>query len=569
MQEKLIIEHFKEKYPKIEEWLMEAKMVGMSFEEYFYNKNLIPVSEFLDFKAKIYNLPIKKFEIDETIPLEIINKIPEKTALNYKVLCFDYKQNILYLGVVDPEIPQLNEKVIEVLKQTLKLQEVKLFLISIQDFYIHLEDYHNFEEELKKLVLDFRSQKGRKVEEKEMFALAEAITSAEEGPVIKMLEIIIRKAVALRASDIHIEPLPDRLRVRFRLFGDLKTVAVLPKDMQQPLINRVKILTNLRLDEQRIPQDARFRATVQGREIDFRVGIFPTINGEKAAIRILDPLVGLKKIQDLGLADYHYEIIKRNIRRSYGLILVTGPTGSGKTTTLNALLQEINREEINIVSLEDPVEYKITGVNQSQVRPEIGYSFANGLREILRQDPDVILVGEIRDEETAELVTHAALTGHLVLSTLHTNTSLGAIPRLIDMGVKPYFIPSIINLVIAQRLVRQICQNCKEEIEVPPELKGEIEKVLETAPEKFKNIKVKAFKGKGCEKCNFRGYVGRIGIFEMFEMTKEIASAISKGLTEAEMFDLVRKQDFISMRLDGIIKASEGRVFIDEVFKVT
>jgi len=569
MQEKLIIDYFKEKYPKIEEWLMEAKMVGMGFEEYFYNKNLIPVSEFLDFKAKVYNLPVKRFEIDESIPLEIIKKIPEKTALNYKVICFDYKQNILYLGVIDPEIPQLNEKVIEVLKQTLKLQEVKIFLISIQDFYLHLEDYYNFKEELKKLVIDFRSQRGRTVEEKEMFALAETITFAEEGPVIKMLEIIIRKAVALRASDIHIEPLPDRLRVRFRLFGDLKTVATLPKDMQQPLINRVKILTNLRLDEQRIPQDARFRATVQGREIDFRVGIFPTINGEKAAIRILDPLIGLKKIQDLGLANYHYEIIQRNIKRSYGLILVTGPTGSGKTTTLNALLQEINREEINIVSLEDPVEYKITGVNQSQVRPEIGYSFANGLREILRQDPDVILVGEIRDEETAELVTHAALTGHLVFSTLHTNTSLGAIPRLIDMGVKPYFIPSIINLVIAQRLVRQICQNCKEETDIPPELEKEIEEVLETAPAKFKNFKLRAFTGKGCEKCNFRGYIGRIGIFEMFEMTKEIATAIYKGLTEAEMFDLVRKQDFISMRLDGIIKASEGRVFIDEIFKVT
>ncbi|GBD34843.1 Type II secretion system protein E [bacterium HR35] len=569
MKEESLISYFKEKYPKIEEWLMEAKILGMTFEEYAYNKNLIPIKEILDFKAQIYNLPIKTFEMDEVIPLEIINKIPEKTALNYKILAFDYKQNILYLGVVDPEVPQLQEKVIEVLKQNLKLQEVKIFLISIQDFYIHLEDYHNFEEELKKLTIDFRSQKGRKIEEKEMFALSQEITVGEEGPVIKMLELIIRKAVALRASDIHIEPLPDRLRIRFRLFGDLKTVALLPKDLQQPLINRVKILTNLRLDEQRIPQDARFRATVQGREIDFRVGIFPTINGEKAAIRILDPLVGLKKIQDLGLADYHYEIIKRNIRRSYGLILVTGPTGSGKTTTLNALLQEINREEINIVSLEDPVEYKIAGVNQSQVRPEIGYSFANGLREILRQDPDVILVGEIRDEETAELVTHAALTGHLVLSTLHTNTSLGAIPRLIDMGVKPYFIPSIINLVIAQRLVRQICQNCKEETDISPELKSEIKKVLAEAPPEYQDFEVKAFRGRGCEKCHFRGYIGRIGIFEMFEMTKEIAQAVSKGLTEAEMFDLVKKQNFISMRLDGIIKASQGRVFLDEIFKVT
>jgi len=569
MKEELLVQRLKEKYPKIEEWLLESKIVGLSFEEYAYSKNLIPVNEILALKSEIYNLPIKTFEMDEVIPYEIISKIPEKTALNYKILAFDLKQDILYLGVVDPDIPQFQEKVIEALKHSLKLREVKIFLISIQDFYVHLEDYHNFEEELKKLTIDFRSQKGRKIEEKETFAIGQETLSAEEGPIIKMFELLVRKAVALRASDIHIEPLPDRLRIRFRLFGDLKTMVMLPKDIQQPLINRLKILTNLRLDEQRIPQDARFRATVQGREIDFRVGIFPTINGEKAAIRILDPIVGLKKIQDLGLNDYHYEIIKRNIKRSYGLILVTGPTGSGKTTTLNALIQEINREEINIVSLEDPVEYKIWGVNQSQVRPEIGYSFANGLREILRQDPDVILVGEIRDEETAELVTHAALTGHLVLSTLHTNTSLGAIPRLLDMGVKPYFIPSMLNLVIAQRLVRHICPNCKEETEVPPELKDEINKVLENAPPEYQNLEVKAFRGKGCEKCKNRGYIGRIGIFEMFEMTKEIAQAVSKGLTEAEMFDLVKKQGFISMRLDGIIKAIEGRVFLDEVFKVT
>lgn len=569
MQDQKIIEYFKEKYPKIEDWLMEAKIVNVPFEEYAYSKNLINPKEFLEFKAKVYNLPVKEFEIDEVIPVEIINKIPEKTALNYKILAFDYKQDILYLGVVDPDIPGFQEKVIEVLKHNLKLNDVKLFLISIQDFYLHLEDYYNFEDEMKRLTIEFRSQKGRKIEEEKPFVAGQEIIAGEEGAIIKMFERIVRKAVALRASDIHIESLPDKLRLRFRLYGDLKIVALLPKDLHQPLINRVKILTNLRLDEQRVPQDARFRAFVQGREIDFRVGIFPTVNGEKAAIRILDPLIGLKKVQDLGLFDYHYEIVKRNLKKSFGLILVTGPTGSGKTTTLNALLQEINREEINIVSLEDPVEYKIVGVNQSQVRPEIGYSFANGLREILRQDPDVILVGEIRDEETAELVTHAALTGHLVLSTLHTNTSLGAIPRLMDMGVKPYFIPSMMNLVIAQRLVRVICQNCKEEIPVPDELKGEIEKELKNAPRKFANLEIKSFRGKGCEKCKFRGYTGRIGIFEMFEMTKEIAQAISKGLTEAEMFELVKKQDFISMRLDGIIKASQGLVYLDELFKVT
>jgi type IV pilus assembly protein PilB len=342
----------------------------------------------------------------------------------------------------------------------------------------------------------------------------------------------------------------------------------LPKDVHYPLVNRVKILTNLRLDETRITQDGRFRAIVQGREIDFRVGILPTINGEKVAIRILDPLIGLKKVQELGLADYHFEIVERNLKKSFGMILVTGPTGSGKTTTLYALIQEINKEKINIISLEDPVEYKLLGINQSQVRPEIGYTFAKGLREILRQDPDVILVGEIRDEETAELATHAALTGHLVFSTLHTNTATGAIPRLIDMGVKPYFIPSTVNLVIAQRLVRRLCPDCLEEKQCPPELLEEAQKVLESAPENYKNLKIKCFQSKGCQKCNLRGYIGRIGIFEMFEMTKDVADLVYQHAGENEILEAVKKQNFISLRLDGIIKASQGLVSLEEVFKV-
>jgi type IV pilus assembly protein PilB len=471
------------------------------------------------------------------------------------------------LGVVDPEVPNLQQKIIEPLKENLKV-EIQLALISAKDFYIHLEDYVDFEAELKKYVLDFRSAAGRKVEIEKPVTFQQEVISAEEGPIIKLFELLIRKAVALRASDIHLEPLPDKARVRFRLYGDLKTMIYLPKDVHYPLVNRVKILTNLRLDETRITQDGRFRAIVQGREIDFRVGILPTINGEKVAIRILDPLIGLKKVQELGLADYHFEIVERNLKKSFGMILVTGPTGSGKTTTLYALIQEINKEKINIISLEDPVEYKLVGINQSQVRPEIGYTFAKGLREILRQDPDVILVGEIRDEETAELAIHAALTGHLVFSTLHTNTATGAIPRLIDMGVKPYFLPSTINLVIAQRLVRRLCPDCLEEKECAPELLEESQKVLKYAPENYKDLKIKCFQSKGCQKCNLRGYIGRIGIFEMFEMTDEIAKLVYQHASEQEILEAVRKQNFISLRLDGIIKASQGLVSLEEVFKV-
>jgi type IV pilus assembly protein PilB len=567
MKEEQIISYFKNKYPEIENWLLDAKIAGVDFEEYFLNKNLISSEEFLEFKSKIYNLPIKQFEFNESLPKNVLNKISEATARNYKILPLDFKNNILYLGIVDPEIPNLQQKILEPLKENLKI-DIKLFLISIKDFYIHLEDYVDFEAEVKKYIVDFRSSGGRKIEIEKPVSFQQEVISVEEGPVIKLFELLIRKAVVLRASDIHLEPLPDKTRVRFRLYGDLKTFAYLPKDVHAPLVNRVKILTNLRLDETRITQDGRFRAIVQGREIDFRVGILPTINGEKIAIRILDPLIGLKKVQELGLADYHFEIVERNLKKSFGMILVTGPTGSGKTTTLYALIQEINKEKINIISLEDPVEYKLLGINQSQIRPEIGYTFAKGLREILRQDPDVILVGEIRDEETAELAIHAALTGHLVFSTLHTNTATGAIPRLIDMGVKPYFIPSTVNLVIAQRLVRRLCPDCLEEKECAPELLEEAQKVLKSAPENYKNLKIKCFESKGCQKCNFRGYLGRIGIFEMFEITKEIAELVYKHAGETEILEAVKKQNFISLRLDGIIKANQGLVSLEEVFKI-
>ncbi|BCX15581.1 MAG: type IV-A pilus assembly ATPase PilB [Candidatus Parcubacteria bacterium] len=568
MKDEQIINFFSSKYPEINNWLIDAKINNISFEDYIFNKSLIPIEEFLNFKASIYNLPIKVFQVDETIPKDILNKIPEAVARNYKILALELRNNVLYIGVVDPEVPDLHNKVLEPLKNNLKL-EPQLVLISVKDFYLHLEDYSDFENEMKKYVLDFRSSSGRKLDTDKPLAFQQEVISSEEGPIIRLFELLVRKAVAIRASDIHLEPLPDKARIRFRLFGDLKTIAYFPKDVHNPLVNRVKILTNLRLDETRVTQDGRFRAVVHGREIDFRVGILPTINGEKVAIRILDPLVGLKKIKDLGLADYHIDMMLRNISKTFGMILVTGPTGSGKTTTLYALIQEINNDKINIISLEDPVEYKVFGINQSQIRPEIGYSFAKGLREILRQDPDAILVGEIRDEETAELATHAALTGHIVFSTLHTNTAPGAIPRLIDMGVKNYFLPSTLNLVIAQRLVRDLCQNCLVEKSCPKEIISEAEKALQDLPDNLRNFEIKCFDAKGCDKCHNRGYIGRIGIFEMFEMTKELSDIILEHKGEGEILEILKKQNFISLRADGIIKASKGLVSLEEVFKVT
>ena len=346
----------------------------------------------------------------------------------------------------------------------------------------------------------------------------------EEAPITKMVAVILRHATEGRASDIHIEPGREQLRVRFRVDGVLHTSLFLPMKAHDAILSRVKILTNLQLDEKRKPQDGRFSAKIGGREIDFRVSTFPTYFGEKAAIRILDPETGIKTLDDLGFSEDHGGAVKKSLEKPYGLILLTGPTGSGKSTTLYAMLQSLNEDRWNIVSLEDPVEYSIVGINQSQVKPEIGYDFAEGLRHILRQDPDVIMVGEIRDKETAQLAIHAALTGHLVLSTLHTNTAPGVIPRLIDMGFDPYLIAPTLVMAIGQRLVRTLCEDSKEEVPLEGKVKETILKELEAMPEAARR-KIKLprviYKPKISLTCP-KGSSGRIAIFEVLEMTKNL-----------------------------------------------
>jgi type II secretory ATPase GspE/PulE/Tfp pilus assembly ATPase PilB-like protein len=382
----------------------------------------------------------------------------------------------------------------------------------------------------------------------------------------------LKSAVEQKASDVHIEPQRDRLRVRLRLDGVLKEVATFPLDIHEAVIARIKVLTNLKIDETRIPQDGRFRDTIFGKDIDFRVATFPTPAGEKVAIRVLDPTIGLKSIEDLGLVGKTGKAVIEAINKPYGMILVTGPTGSGKTTTLYALLQTLNQGDENIVSLEDPVEYFIDGVNQSQVKPDIGYTFASGLRQILRQDPDIIMVGEIRDNETAELAVHAALTGHIVLSTLHTNNAPGAIPRLIDMGVEPFLVPAALNSILAQRLIRRLNPECREEFEASAEIQKIIQTELSNLPEDMK-ASVEKFQppykvyraSKSCE----RGFKGRIALFEALIMTRELEKIVNDGPTEARLMDEAKRQGMVTMRQDGIIKALEGMVSIEDVLRET
>jgi type IV pilus assembly protein PilB len=390
----------------------------------------------------------------------------------------------------------------------------------------------------------------------------------EDTPVTKLVAVILKHATEGRASDIHIEPERKQLRIRFRLDGTLYTSLFLPMSVHGAVIARIKILTHLKLDEKRKPQDGRFSTTIKGTVIDFRVSTFPTYFGEKIVIRILDPTVGIKTFADLGLVGRNLELIQKNIKRPYGLVLVTGPTGSGKSTTLYTILQALNQERSNIVSLEDPIEYNVAGVNQSQVHPEIEYTFATGLRSVLRQDPDIIMVGEIRDKETAQLAIHAALTGHLVLSTLHTNNSVGVIPRLIDMGIDPFLIPATLVLAIGQRLVRTLCEDSKKPLPVEGKIRQVLEQEIITLPATAKKTVVlpkEIFQALPSETCP-KGTRGRVGIFEVLAMTPELEKLIlEEQPSEAKIEEEAHRQGMLTMRQDGIIKVLNGTVGIEEL----
>jgi type IV pilus assembly protein PilB len=390
----------------------------------------------------------------------------------------------------------------------------------------------------------------------------------EDAPVVKIVATVVRYAVEGNASDVHIEAMRDTVRVRYRVDGSLYTSLVLPNKVHDAVVARIKVLSNMKLDEKRKPQDGRFSARIEGRKIDFRVSTFPSYYGEKVVMRILDPDKGVKKLESIGFSEHDYKLVKEAIQRPYGLILITGPTGSGKSTTLYSMLNEVDKDTQNVLSLEDPVEYNMEGVSQSQVRPEIGYTFASGLRTTLRQDPDIILVGEIRDKETAQLAVQAALTGHLVFSTLHTNNAAGVIPRLIDMGVDPYLIAPTLIMAVGQRLVGILAGGKKVPVEgsikafidrqfedLAPEFKKDIPKsdtvyMIDPTPEAPKGTK------------------GRMAVFEVFKMDKDIESVLLKSPTELEISKILRKKGMLTMREDGILKAYKGLVPFEEITRL-
>ncbi len=413
-------------------------------------------------KGEALGVPVKRIKEVGRIPFDILKSIPEESARHYQIVPLSLKDKLLEVGMINPDDNEAKEA-LRFISSRLGLT-TKIYLINLADFDAVLKEYKGLGGEAVKVLGELESVlKEQKVDmPEEFFKGVGGEKLIEEAPVTKMVAVILRHAVESKASDIHIEPEREKLRVRFRLDGVLYTTLLLPLGVHEAMVSRIKILTNMLLDEKRKPQDGRFSARIGGREIDFRVSTFPISFGEKVVLRILDPEKGIKDLEKLGLFGYNLETIKEALKAPYGIILLTGPTGSGKTTTLYAMLNLLDREKNNVVSLEDPVEYFMEGVNQSQVKPEIGYDFANGLRSILRQDPDIILVGEIRDTDTAKLAIQAALTGHLVLSTLHTNNAIGVVPRLIDMGVDSYLIPPTLKLAVAQRLVPTLCADSKK-----------------------------------------------------------------------------------------------------------
>ena len=548
----------------------DALLSGRSLEDLIYEKRLVDDSKMAELKSRVLNVPYQKVDFTG-LDSSVLGQVPEETVRTYGVAPLARKDDLLVVGMLHPDDVKAQEALRFIANQS--RLNLGVYLISYSDWREMLRLYSPYKSNIEAAVRSLNLKPGQTISGRRVVRLDEDLAKGgEEAPVIKIVADTFAEAIQGRASDIHFEPQESYLRVRFRVDGDLKEAASLPIELAQPIISRVKVISNLKIDETRIPQDGRFRSRILDREIDFRIATFPTPLGEKVAIRVLDSATGLKNFSELGLVGRNLEMVQSGLDKPFGMILVTGPTGSGKTTTLYALLQQLNQEEVNIVSLEDPVEYFVSGVNQSQVRPEIGYDFASGLRQILRQDPDVIMVGEIRDNETAALAVQAALTGHIVLSTLHTNNAAGVIPRLIDMKVEPFLLPVSLNLMMAQRLIGRLCDNCKKAEEAPAPLAKVIEESLQGVGAEIAGKYKKPYliyHAPGCEKCRNKGVIGRIGVFEVLQMSPGLEDVIAAGPTVQKIDKEAKAQGMIAMREDGVVKALEGLVSLEEVVRIT
>ena len=536
------------------------------------DKKLVDEEKLTELSASFLDVEYVDLKESGQIAKEILLLVPEPIARRHGIIAFGEEKTKLKLGMIDPDDLGIREAI----KKKTDMMVVP-FLISKSSLEYGLKQYHtSIEAEFAKIVqTDENDDKSKNAVDEKLKEMAEEI------PVVRVVDTLLEYAIFEKASDIHIEPSEKEVIVRYRIDGVMHDVMTLPKVIQPALVARIKVISNLKIDEHRLPQDGRFKIEKDSYKISFRVSTIPVFDGEKVVMRLLDESARALTLEELGFNGQNYEIITRSIRKPHGALLVTGPTGSGKSTTLYTVLSMLNTKNVNISTIEDPIEYRMPGINQMQVNPKIGLTFAVGLRALLRQDPNIIMIGEIRDKETAEEAVHAALTGHVVLATLHTNNSAGALPRLLDIGVEPFLIASTVNAVVGQRLTRSLCQDCKEEYHIEPDyevvLRKEfnIDKLLEIMKTQkvieesvTKLVDVTFYKGKGCDKCNQSGYKGRKGIYEVLEVTNEIQDLIIKHAPTSQIQDKAIDQGMILMWQDGFMKASKGVTSIEEVLRV-
>jgi type IV pilus assembly protein PilB len=525
--------------------------------------------DFFEVKGEYFGMPFYDLENKE-VPFNVLSYIPEESAKFYKILPISIIDGVLEIGVVNPESSETQNALSFIASRV--SMPIRARLISPVEFDRLIGTYRGLTGEVHQALGELEGEttaKHAQVKEPADKPKEADIRIVEQAPVTKIIATILHYATEGSGSDIHIEPMGDKTRVRFRVDGVLMTSLVLPGHVHEAVVARIKILSNLRLDEKRKPQDGRFSAKIEGKKIDFRVSTLPIYYGEKVVMRILDSSKGVRELKEMGLSEDGLAKVLKAIDRPYGMILISGPTGSGKSTTLYSMLKQLDFETDNVMSLEDPVEYNIAGMNQSQIKPEIGFSFATGLRTSLRQDPDVIMVGEIRDKETAQLAVQAALTGHLVLSTIHTNNAIGVIPRLIDMGVDPFLIAPTLILAVAQRLVAVLHPPGK-----PIPIEGSIEVMVNRAfqdlPDEVRSkisIPKEVFEAMPSPDCP-KGTRGRTAVFEILEMNKELEQVILKNPTDIEIMKVARKNGMLTMHEDALLKAFKGEIPFVEVNKI-
>ncbi|MBU1180077.1 Flp pilus assembly complex ATPase component TadA [Patescibacteria group bacterium] len=550
----------------IELYEQAAKKEKLSLEGYLFKHKILEEKKLYKIAAEYFKLPTVDLK-EVVVRKDILFLVPDIIASTHKILAFNKKGNKIQLAVTNPDDIQMFEFIS---KKTGLNPELYICLPSALE-----ETLKQYRVSLKAEFQKITVGPAKKEDKKKLQQLAENL------PIVRIVDSLLEHAIFEGASDIHIEPLEKEVVVRYRVDGILRKVMTLPRAALSGIVARIKILSNLKLDEHRLPQDGRFKVETKEYKISFRVSIMPIFDGEKIVMRLLKESAKALTLEDLGLLKGPLEIVKRNIKRPHGIIFVTGPTGSGKTTTLYSIMNMLNKPEVNIATVEDPVEYRMPGINQSQVNPKIEFTFAKGLRSLLRQDPDIMMVGEIRDPETAEIATNAAMTGHLVLSTLHTNDAATTLPRLGDMGVPPFLIAFTANMLVAQRLLRKLCPECKTSYKLTKEQVAELNKLFNMSEiakslQRLKFLKAGArmstlpfYRGTGCQKCGNTGYKGRIGIYEVLEVTQTIKNLIHKKANAVQIGETAKKSGMITMVMDGFIKAMKGITSVEEVIRVT